>query len=53
MAGWGSAPHAIGEQRSFTNGHQQAEVTALKAKHTAIHEANAALRPATLERGFA
>jgi len=30
----------------------QAEVTALKAKHTAIREANAALLPATLERVF-
>ncbi|WP_186408016.1 restriction endonuclease subunit S [Candidatus Accumulibacter aalborgensis] len=31
----------------------QAEVTALKAKHTAIRTANAALLPATLERVFA
>lgn len=31
----------------------QAEVVALKAKHTAIREANAALLPATLERVFA
>lgn len=31
----------------------QAEITALKAKHTAIREANAALLPATLERVFA
>lgn len=31
----------------------QAEVFALKAKHTAIREANAALLPATLERVFA
>lgn len=31
----------------------QAEVAALKAKHTAIREANAALLPATLERVFA
>ena len=30
----------------------QAEVAALKAKHTAIREANAALLPATLERVF-
>ena len=31
----------------------QTEITALKAKHTAIREANAALIPATLERVFA
>lgn len=31
----------------------QAEIAALKAKHTAIREANAALLPATLERLFA
>ncbi len=31
----------------------QAEVAALKAKHTAIRQANAALLPATLERVFA
>lgn len=31
----------------------QAEIVALKAKHTAIREANAALLPATLERLFA
>jgi len=31
----------------------QAEITALKTKHTAIREANAALIPATLERVFA
>lgn len=31
----------------------QAEIVALKAKHTAIREANAALLPATLERVFA
>lgn len=31
----------------------QAEITALKAKHTAIRKANAALLPATLERVFA
>jgi type I restriction enzyme S subunit len=31
----------------------QAEIAALKAKHTAIREANAALLPATLERVFA
>jgi hypothetical protein len=30
----------------------QAEVAALKAKHTAIREANAELLPATLERLF-
>jgi type I restriction enzyme S subunit len=33
--------------------HLQAEVAALKAKHVAIREANAALLPATLERVFA
>jgi hypothetical protein len=31
----------------------QAEVGALKAKHAAIRQANAALLPATLERIFA
>lgn len=31
----------------------QAEIAAIKAKHTAIREANAALLPATLERVFA
>lgn len=31
----------------------QAEVAALKARHTAIRQANAALTPATLERVFA
>lgn len=35
-----------------TFGRLQAEVAALKAKHTAIREANAALIPATLERVF-
>ncbi len=30
----------------------QAEIAALKAKHTAIRAANAALLPATLERIF-
>lgn len=30
----------------------QAEIAALKAKHTAIRQANAALVPATLERAF-
>lgn len=30
----------------------QAEIAALKAKHTAIRQANAALNPATLERVF-
>lgn len=30
----------------------QAEIAALKAKHTAIRKANAALIPATLERVF-
>lgn len=33
--------------------HLPAEVAALKTKHTAIREANAALLPATLERVFA
>jgi hypothetical protein len=32
--------------------HLQADVAALKAKHTAIRQANAALLPATLERVF-
>jgi hypothetical protein len=31
----------------------QAEIAALKAKHTAIRETNAALLPAALERVFA
>lgn len=31
----------------------QADVAALKAKHAAIRDANAALLPATLERAFA
>jgi len=31
----------------------QAEIAALKAKHTAIRAANSALLPATLERVFA
>lgn len=38
-------------QRSFDR--LRAEVTALKARHAAIREANAALIPATLERMFA
>lgn len=38
------------EQETF--GRLQGEVTALKAKHAAIREANAALLPATLERIF-
>lgn len=38
------------EQQTFDR--LQAEVAALKAKHTAIREANAALLPATLERVF-
>lgn len=38
-------------QQSFER--LQAEVAALKAKHTAIRQANAALLPATLERVFA
>lgn len=33
--------------------HLQAEIATLKAKHTAIRQANAALLPATLERVFA
>ena len=41
----------LSEQQTF--GRLQAEVAALKAKHTAIREANAALLPATLERAFA
>jgi type I restriction enzyme S subunit len=38
-------------QQSFDR--LQAEIAALKARHTAIREANAALLPATLERVFA
>lgn len=38
-------------QRTFDR--LQADVAALKAKHAAIREANAALLPATLERAFA
>lgn len=41
---------ALAVQRTF--GRLQAEIAALKAKHTAIREANAALIPATLERVF-
>ncbi len=40
----------IATQRTFDR--LQAEVAALKAKHTAIRQANAALLPATLERVF-
>lgn len=40
----------LADQQTF--GRLQAEVKALKAKHTAIREANAALLPATLERIF-
>jgi type I restriction enzyme S subunit len=40
----------IATQQSFERLH--AEVAALKAKHTAIRQANAALLPATLERVF-
>lgn len=42
---------ALGVQQIFDR--LQAEISALKAKHTAIREANAALLPATLERVFA
>lgn len=49
-AGWGAAESVIGEQQAF--GRLQAEVFALKAKHAAIREGNAALMPATLERVF-
>lgn len=41
---------ALAAQHTFDR--LQAEITALKAKHTAIREANAALLPATLERVF-
>lgn len=41
---------SLSAQRAFNR--LQAEITALKAKHTAIREANAALLPATLERVF-
>lgn len=41
---------SLAAQQSFDR--LQAEVAALKAKHTAIREANAALLPATLERLF-
>lgn len=41
----------LAAQRTFD--HLQTEVAALKTKHTAIREANAALLPATLERVFA
>jgi hypothetical protein len=41
----------LAAQRTFN--HLQTEVAALKTKHTAIREANAALLPATLERVFA
>jgi hypothetical protein len=40
----------VGVQQDF--GRLQAEVSALEARHMAIREANAALRPATLERIF-
>jgi type I restriction enzyme S subunit len=42
---------ALAIQQTFDR--LQAEVAALKVKHTAIREANAALLPATLERVFA
>jgi type I restriction enzyme S subunit len=42
---------SLAAQQSFDR--LQAEIAALKAKHTAIREANAALLPATLERVFA
>lgn len=41
---------SLAEQQIFDR--LQAEIAALKAKHTAIREANAALLPATLERVF-
>jgi len=41
---------AVPAQQTFDR--LQAAVAALKAKHTAIHEANAALLPATLKRVF-
>ena len=41
---------ALGVQQNFDR--LQAEIAALKAKHTAIRKANAALLPATLERVF-
>ena len=41
---------ALAVQRTFDR--LQAEIAALKAKHTAIRQANAALIPATLERVF-
>lgn len=41
----------LATQQSFDR--LQAEIAALKAKHSAIREANAALLPATLERVFA
>jgi type I restriction enzyme S subunit len=42
---------ALAVQQTFDR--LQAEIAALKAKHTAIREANAALLPATLEQVFA
>lgn len=42
---------ALAAQRTFDR--LQADVAALKAKHAAIRQANAALQPATLERVFA
>jgi len=42
---------SLAKQKTFDR--LQAEVAALKARHTAIREANAALLPATLERVFA
>ena len=42
---------ALPAQRTFDR--LQADVAALKAKHAAIRQANAALQPATLERVFA
>lgn len=41
---------ALGVQQAFSR--LQADIAALKAKHAAIREANAALLPATLERVF-
>ena len=40
----------LSEQKAFDR--LQAEILTLKAKHTAIRKANAALLPATLERVF-
>ncbi len=42
---------SLAAQQTFAR--LQAEVAALKTRHTAIRQANAALLPATLERVFA